>query len=104
LFWVALVGPRSKALEDQAASPFMRRVVFRLQSIGLMPATAADQYGCVVAINLDGKVVATLQDPGGRVIHSITSVNERDGLLYLGSLTTDRIATIPVPPGLLAPR
>jgi sugar lactone lactonase YvrE len=104
LFWVALVGPRNKGLEDQALNPFMRRVIFRLQSIGLMPATAADQYGCVVAINLDGKVVATLQDPGGRVIHSITSVNERDGLLYLGSLTTDRIATIPVPPGLLAPR
>lgn len=104
LFWVALVGPRNKALEDQAGSPFMRRVIFRLQSIGLMPPTAADPYGCVVAIDLDGKIVATLQDPGGRVIHTITSVNERDGLLYLGGLATDRIATVPVPPALLAPR
>ncbi len=104
LFWVALVGPRSKALEDQAASPFMRRVIFRLQSIGLMPPTATDQYGCVIAVNLEGKVVATLQDPGGRVIHTITSVNERDGLLYLGSLATDRIATVPVPAALVAPR
>jgi len=104
LFWVALAGPRNKALEDQAGSPFMRRVIFRLQSIGLMPATAPEQYGCVVAINLQGQVVATLQDPGGRTIHTITSVNEKDGLLYFGGLQMDRIATLAVPPALLGPR
>jgi sugar lactone lactonase YvrE len=103
LFWVALVGPRNKALEDQMSGTFMRKVLFRLQSIGLLPAPAADPYGCIVAINLQGQVVATLQDPGGRTIKSITSVNEKDGLLYLGSLETDRIATVPVPPALLAP-
>lgn len=103
LFWVALAGPRNKALEEQLGSTFMRKVLFRLQSIGLLPAPASDPYGCIVAINLQGQVVATLQDPGGRTIKSITSVNEKDGLLYLGSLETDRIATIPVPPALLAP-
>jgi hypothetical protein len=30
-------------------------------------------------------------------------VNEKDGLLYFGSLETDRIATLPVPPQLLGP-
>ena len=58
---------------------------------------------CILAINLQGQVVATLQDPGGRNIHTITSVNERDGILYLGSLQTDRIAMIAVPPQLLGP-
>lgn len=101
LFWVALVGPRIRALEEQLGNPFMRKVAFRLQSIGLMPQPAPELYGCIVAINLDGQVVATLQDPGGRTINSITSVNEKDGVLYLGSLQTDRIATIPVPPQLL---
>lgn len=104
IFWVALVGPRSKALEDQATSPFMRKVAYRLMSIGLAPAPAADPYGCVIAVNLQGQVVATLQDPGGRTIKSITSVNEKDGLLYFGSLETDRIATLPVPPQLLGPQ
>jgi sugar lactone lactonase YvrE len=104
IFWVALYGPRSKALEDQAGSPFVRKVAFRLMSIGLGPAAAPDPYGCVVAINTQGQVVATLQDPGGRTIKSITSVNEKDGLLYFGSLETDRIATLPVPPQLLGPR
>lgn len=103
LFWVALAGPRNKALEDQLSGTFMRKVLFRLQSIGLLPAPAPDPYGCIVAINLQGQVVATLQDPGGRTIKSITSVNEKDGLLYLGSLETDRIATVPVPSALLTP-
>jgi sugar lactone lactonase YvrE len=103
LFWVALVGPRIKALEDQLPNPFMRKVAFRLQSIGLLPPPTPEHWGCVVAINLQGQVVATLQDPRGQVIKSVTSVNEKDGLLYFGSLETDRIATLPVPPQLLGP-
>ncbi|MBP6014396.1 MAG: SMP-30/gluconolactonase/LRE family protein [Alphaproteobacteria bacterium] len=102
LFWVALAGPRIKTLEQQLPSTFMRKVMFRLNAIGLAALpTTPDPYGCVIAINLDGQVVMTLQDPGGRTINSITSVNEKDGLLYLGSLSADRIATIPVPPQLL---
>lgn len=103
LFWVALVGPRTKALEDQAGSPFMRKIAYRLQSIGLLPASDLEPWGCVVAINLQGQVVATLQDPRGQKIKLITSVNEKDGLLYFGSLATDRIATLPVPPQLVGP-
>jgi sugar lactone lactonase YvrE len=105
LFWVALAGPRIKLLEDQYKSPFMRRVMYRLSMIGLgaLPVTP-EPYGIVVAFDLQGQVVATLQDPGGRTINTITSVNERDGILYLGSLATDRIATFPLPPQLLKPR
>lgn len=104
LFWVALAGPRIKLLEDQYKSPFLRRVMYRLNMIGLgaLPVTP-EPYGIVVAFDLQGQVVATLQDPGGRTINTITSVNEKDGILYLGSLATDRIATFPVPPRLLQP-
>jgi sugar lactone lactonase YvrE len=103
IFWVALAGPRSKALEDMMGSPFWRKVAYRLQMLGLAGSATPEHYGCIVAINLQGQVVATLQDPGGMKIHSITSVNEKDGLLYLGGLEMDRIATIPVPPKLLGP-
>ncbi|MEQ1754488.1 MAG: SMP-30/gluconolactonase/LRE family protein [Micropepsaceae bacterium] len=101
IFWVALAGPRSKALESSMGSPFFRKVAYRLQMLGLMAAAAPDKYGCIVAINTQGVVVATLQDPGGLKIHTVTSVNEKDGLLYIGGLQMDRIATIPVPPKLL---
>ncbi|MEQ1867152.1 MAG: SMP-30/gluconolactonase/LRE family protein [Alphaproteobacteria bacterium] len=105
LFWVALAGPRIKLLEDQMKTTFTRKVMFRLNMIGLaaLPVTP-EPYGCIVAIDLQGQVVATMQDPGGRTINTVTSVNEKDGLLYLGSLATDRIATIAVPPQLLQPR
>lgn len=104
LFWVALAGPRNKALEEQLDNPFMRKVAYRLQAIGLAPPVQPDPYGCIVAIDLEGRVVATLQDPGGRVIHTITSVNEKDGLLFLGGLQMDRIATLQVPAALTRPR
>lgn len=102
LFWVALAGPRIKLLEQQLPNPFMRKLMFRLNAIGLAALpTTPDSYGCIVAINLQGQVVMTLQEPSGRTINSITSVNEKDGLLYIGSLSADRIATMPVPPQLL---
>lgn len=104
IFWVALAAPRSKALEDALPSPFMRSIAYRLQMLGLGAPPAPERYGCIVAIDLQGRVVATLQDPGGLKIFNITSVNEKDGLLYLGGLEMDRFATIPVPPQLLGPR
>jgi sugar lactone lactonase YvrE len=102
LFWVALVGPRIKLLEDSYKSVSTRKMTFRLYQIGLAQLpTTPDPYGCVIAINTQGQVVATLQDPGGRTINTITSVNEKDGMLYLGGLAQDKIATIQVPPQLL---
>ena len=83
VFWVALAGPRIKALEDSLASPFMRKVAYRLQMIGLMPSPAPELYGCIVAIGTDGRVRATLQDPGGMRVHSITSVNEKIGRAHV---------------------
>lgn len=101
IFWVALAAPRSKALEDVLPNPFLRKILYRLQMLGLSAQPAPERYGCIVAIDLQGRVVATLQDPGGLKIFNITSVNEKDGLLYLGGLEMDRFATIPVPPQLL---
>jgi sugar lactone lactonase YvrE len=104
IFWVALVGPRSKELDDALASPFMRKIAYRLQMLGLAATPQPERYGAIVAIDTNGKVLMTMQDPGGLRIHTITSVNEKDGLLYLGGIEMDRFATIPVPPQLLAPR
>lgn len=96
LFWVALPGPRTKELDDLMPSPSMRRIVYRLMMIGLAPQPAPQHYGWVIAIDPSGKVVQNLQDPGGKTIHSITSVNSVDGTLYFGSLQTDRVATLPL--------
>ena len=93
-----------KVLDETLPFPFRRRVIYRVLATGLLPTPAPELYGCVVALDLEGRIVATLQDPGGTVIHSVTSVNERDGRLYLGSLEMDRIATLPVPAALMSRR
>lgn len=45
----------------------------------------------VVEVSFDGRILRTLQDPGGEVITLITAVTEHNGKLYLGSLHNDYI-------------
>ncbi|MBI1213939.1 MAG: SMP-30/gluconolactonase/LRE family protein [Alphaproteobacteria bacterium] len=97
VFWVALPSPRDEQLDRLLPSPSMRRILYRLMSIGLMAQPQPPKYGFVIALDRDGHVVANLQDPTGNTISNITSVNASNGNLYFGSLETDRIATLPNP-------
>jgi hypothetical protein len=55
----------------------------------------ADRAG---GLDHDGNVVHNLQDHTGHY-HTVTSVNEADGYLWLGSLTQPYVAGIAVPEG-----
>jgi hypothetical protein len=61
----------------------------------LWPAPAP--YGFVIAVDEQGKIVESLQDPGGQNLKEITSAAERDGYLYLGSLSNDRVGRYRLP-------
>ena len=80
----------------QAGSPFRRRVAFRLQSIGLMPATAPDPYGCVVAINLAGPGRGDAAG-SGRADDPLDHQREREGRLALSRQPADATASRPSP-------
>jgi sugar lactone lactonase YvrE len=97
VFWVALPSPRSEQLDGILPSPGLRRIIYRLMSIGLIPQPAPAKYGFVIALDRDAHVVANLQDPTGSTIQSITSVNAVGGNLYLGSLESTRIGSLPNP-------
>lgn len=97
VFWVALPGPRNDQLDQLLPSPSMRRIIFRIMSVGLMPSPQPAKYGFVIALDRNGRPVENLQDPTGTSISSITSVNAVGGNLYFGSLDTDRIASLPNP-------
>jgi hypothetical protein len=56
----------------------------------------ASQLGFVVGLGLDGKVKFNLQSESG-AYHTITSVNEYDGQLWLGSLAMPSVAVLPLP-------
>ncbi len=93
-FWIALVAPRSKQLDQLLPSPFLRKVLMRLPEA--WRGSLIEPYGWVVNVNENGEVTGNLQDPNGR-FGTITSVNERSGYLYLGSLTEQAVGQIPVP-------
>lgn len=93
-FWVAMPALRQEALERLSPYPFARKVLMRLPE----KARHIEPGALAWAVGLDGKgeVVASLQNRSG-LHRTVTSVNEFDGTLYLGSIATDSVARAPVP-------
>lgn len=90
-FWVAFPTPRNGLLDRIMPHPLARKMIFRLPE-SWQPAPA--RYGFIVAYDKNGRVVANLQDTSGSY-SQITSVWERNGRLYLGSLAEDALAVLP---------
>jgi len=93
IFWLALVSPRKPMLEALMPWPSLRKVVMRLPE-PLIPTPG--NYGFVLGLNAEGEVVHNLQDPAG-AFTQISSVEQHEGMLYLGSLVEDAIGRLPVP-------
>jgi hypothetical protein len=94
-FWVALFSPRVPALEALARHPFLRRVVWRVPRL-LQPEPLPQAFA--VAIGEDGMVVEALRDASPGAFAPVTSVRERDGVLWIGSLEGDGIGRLAAPP------
>lgn len=94
LFWVAMVYPRDQLVDNILPRPFLRKIIMRLPEA--MRVSEPDPMGLVIALDHDAKVVHNLQDHTGHC-HTITSVKEEGGYLWLGSLTEPHLARIPVP-------
>lgn len=95
IFWVALVAPRWNNLERIWPLPFMRKVLMRLPE-SMRRVKPRLPYGWVIGIAPNGEIVYNLHDPKGNY-GNITSVNEFDGRLYLGSFTMTSVGSITVP-------
>lgn len=93
-FWVALFTTRNPVAEWLAPRPEWKAIMAKLPR-ALWPQPAP--YGLVVALDTNGRPLESLHDPGGTRYSPITSVEEHDGTLYLGSLTADRIGRYPLP-------
>ena len=92
-FWLALVSPRKPDVDALLPQPFLRKIIMRLPE-AMLPA--AENYGFILGLDVDGRVVHNLQDPSASYAQ-ITSVQEHEGMLYLGSLVEDAIGRLPVP-------
>jgi len=80
--WTGLTKPRSEVVDDMAGRPWLRALTLRLPRF-LWPVPPA--YGHVIAFDEDGRVVADLQDPAGRIAET-SGVTESAGRLYIHSL------------------
>ncbi|RUO63628.1 SMP-30/gluconolactonase/LRE family protein [Pseudidiomarina insulisalsae] len=81
-FWVGLVSPRSAALDALSNYPFARKIVQRLPAF-MRPQ--AQRYSHLIAIDSNGNVLQSLQDPNGGFAH-VTGAAEGGGRLYISSL------------------
>lgn len=89
VFWIALASPRNPVVDALSGSPLGRRAIVRLPQ-ALQPAPARHPF--VVAIDAEGAVIGTLQDPEGRGFGMVTSVQQHGPDLYLGSLAESAAA------------
>ena len=89
-FWIGIVAPRNKLLDDLSDSPFARKVVQRLPA-AFRPKAEASSH--VIAINGNGQVLMNLQDPAS-TFPSLTGVYETPQALYLSTLFGNRIGRV----------
>ncbi|HQY36908.1 MAG TPA: SMP-30/gluconolactonase/LRE family protein [Pseudomonadota bacterium] len=94
-YWVALANPRNAALDRLGPYPRLRKVVARLPPF-LRPQPV--RHGYVVALDLDGRVVDSLQYAGDDAYAPVTTVRQIGDWLYLGSLDQPAIARVRLRP------
>jgi sugar lactone lactonase YvrE len=94
IFWLALVTPRDQALDKLLPHPFLRKAILRLPKF-LQPAPK--RYGFVLGLDLNGKVVANLQDGSPQCYAQIANAVERQGSLYFGSIGESTVGRYRLP-------
>lgn len=90
-FWVANPGLRA-GVDAFADLPLVRKILSRLPYETL--ASMGPRFSLVIALDLDGTVREILHDPEAGFA-AITSVNECEGELLLGSLHETAVARLP---------
>ena len=90
-FWVALPTVRNHQLDSLHPHPLLKNLVAKLPD-ALRPTPPS--FGLVLELDENAGILRSLQDPDGNHYPFITSAQERDGALYLGSLENDSIARL----------
>jgi sugar lactone lactonase YvrE len=89
--WVGLFRPRNPAADKLADKPFMRKILLRLPRF-MLPL--GQPYGHVFAIDEDGHVSVSLQDPAGAYPET-TGATETTDRLFIQSLHAHGLGYLP---------
>jgi sugar lactone lactonase YvrE len=87
-FWLAIVTLRLPDVDRMHPRPWLKNLSAKLPD-WLKPRPI--DYGFILGLDEDGNIITSLHDPTGANLREITSVEEHDGYLYIGSLSNDRI-------------
>jgi len=92
-FWVALYSPRNGLLDRTAPHPFVRKMIVRALKVLPKPV---ENRAFALGLDVDGKVIANLQDGSSGNYSPITTVREYGDWLYFGSLKAMNMARLPL--------
>ena len=92
-FWVALYAPRNALLDASAPHPFVRKMIARAMSVLPEPV---EKRGFALGMDLQGQVIANLQDGSRDNYSPITTVREYGEWLYFGSLKANHMVRLPL--------
>jgi sugar lactone lactonase YvrE len=94
-FWMALFTVRNPIADTLHPHPWAKNLIAKLPRF-LWPRPAP--YGLVLEIDESGRILRSLQDPGGQRVRHVTTAREHDGTLYLGSLDQLWVGRLALPP------
>ncbi|KAL8204538.1 hypothetical protein R6Q57_010161 [Mikania cordata] len=98
-FWVAIDCCRTKAQEVLTNNPWMRSVYFRLplRMQDLARAMGMKMYSVISLFDEKGEILDVLDDKKGVVMKLVSEVREAKGMLWIGTVAHNHIATLPYP-------
>ena len=89
-FWIGLVAPRNKLLDELSDKPWLRKVTQRLPAF-LRPKAEPSSH--IIGITGDGQVLMNLQDSAATV-PALTGAYETRNAIWLSSLFGNRLARL----------
>lgn len=93
-FWLGFTTHRMKALDKLQPRVGLKKFVFGLPT-WLQPKQ--DAFGIVMHLSASGEILKTYYDPTGKVVPEASSIEEKDGKIYLGGDLTDHIGVFQLP-------
>jgi len=89
-FWIGLVAPRNKLIDDLSDQPWLRKVTQRLPAL-IRPKAEPSSH--IIGITGDGQVLMNLQDSAATV-PALTGAYETRDAIWLSSLFGNRLARL----------
>jgi len=99
-YWTGFTKPRSAAIDSMSGKPWLRALTLRLPK-SLWPVPPV--YGHVLAFDEQGRVLADLQDPGGKLPET-SGATEHAGRLYVQSLHASTLGVLELTGAAAPPR